>query len=36
MPFIDSYNKKMKGNDGYIDGYISKSNKNNVCSWKKI
>lgn len=27
-------NKKMKGNDGNI--YISKTNKNNVCTWKKV
>ena len=26
--------KQMKGNDGYM--YISKLNKNNICSWKKI
>jgi len=26
--------KQMKGNDGYM--YTSKSNKNNICSWKKI
>jgi len=27
-------NKKMVGNDGNM--YISKPNKNNICSWKKI
>ena len=26
--------KQMKGNDGYM--YMSKLNKNNICSWKKI
>ena len=33
-PANENCNKKMVGNDGNL--YISKSNKNNVCSWKKI
>jgi hypothetical protein len=33
-PANENCNKKMKGNDGNM--YISKPNKNNVCSWKKI
>ena len=33
-PANENCNKKMKGNDGNI--YLSKPNKNNVCSWKKI
>lgn len=33
-PANDNCNKKMKGNDGNM--YISKPNKNNICSWKKI
>ena len=33
-PANENCNKQMKGNDGYI--YVSKSNKNNVCSWKKL
>jgi len=32
-PANENCNKKMKGNDGNM--YISKPNKNNVCSWKK-
>ena len=32
-PANDNCNKKMKGNDGLL--YISKPNKNNICSWKK-
>jgi len=30
----DYCNKKKKGNDGLM--YISKPNKNKVCSWKKV
>jgi hypothetical protein len=26
--------KQMEGNDGYM--YMSKPNKNNICSWKKV
>jgi hypothetical protein len=33
-PANENCNKKMKGNDGNM--YISKANKNNVCSWKMI
>ena len=33
-PANENCNKKMKGNDGLM--YMSKPNKNNVCSWKKI
>ena len=33
-PANENCNKKMKGNDGKM--YISKSNKNNICSWKKL
>ena len=33
-PANENCNKKMVGNDGNM--YISKPNKNNVCSWKKI
>jgi hypothetical protein len=33
-PANENCNKKMVGNDG--NNYISKANKNNVCSWKKI
>jgi len=33
-PANENCNKKMKGNDGLL--YISKPNKNNICSWKKI
>jgi len=33
-PANENCNKKMKGNDGLM--YISKQNKNNICSWKKI
>lgn len=33
-PANDYCNKKKKGNDGFM--YISKSNKNKVCSWKKV
>jgi len=33
-PANDYCNKRKKGNDGLM--YISKPNKNNVCSWKKI
>ena len=33
-PANENCNKKMKGNDGLM--YISKPNKNNICSWKKI
>lgn len=33
-PANKNCNKKMVGNDGNF--YISKPNKNNVCSWKKI
>jgi hypothetical protein len=33
-PANENCNKKMKGNDGNM--YISKANKNNICSWKKI
>lgn len=32
-PANKNCNKKMKGNDGNI--YISKPNKNNICSWSK-
>jgi hypothetical protein len=32
-PANDNCNKQMKGNDGLM--YISKPNKNNICSWKK-
>jgi hypothetical protein len=34
FPANKNCNKKMKGNDGVM--YISKANKNNVCSWKKV
>ena len=30
----ENCNKTMVGNDG--NNYISKSNKNNICSWKKV
>jgi len=33
-PANDYCNKRKKGNDGLM--YISKPNKNKVCSWKKI
>ena len=35
-PYSANYycNKKKKGNDGLM--YISKPNKNKVCSWKKV
>lgn len=33
-PANENCNKQMVGNDGNL--YISKPNKNNVCSWKKI
>jgi len=33
-PANDYCNKKKKGNDGFM--YISKPNKNKVCSWKKV
>lgn len=33
-PANENCNKKMIGNDGNY--YISKPNKNNVCSWKKV
>jgi hypothetical protein len=33
-PANKNCNKKMKGSDGNM--YISKPNKNNICSWKKI
>lgn len=33
-PANEYCNKRKKGNDGLM--YISKPNKNNVCSWKKI
>jgi len=33
-PANENCNKKMIGNDGNM--YISKPNKNNICSWKKI
>ena len=33
-PANENCGKQMKGNDGYM--YISKPNKNNICSWKKI
>jgi hypothetical protein len=33
-PANENCNKKMKGNDGEM--YISKPNKNDVCSWKKV
>ena len=33
-PANENCNKKMKGNDGNM--YISKPNKNNICSWKKV
>lgn len=33
-PANENCNKTMVGNDG--NNYISKANKNNVCSWKKI
>jgi hypothetical protein len=33
-PANDNCNKTMVGNDG--NKYISKPNKNNICSWKKI
>jgi hypothetical protein len=33
-PANDYCNKKKKGNDGFM--YISKPNKNKVCSWKKL
>ena len=32
-PANEHCNKTMKGNDGNM--YISKPNKNNICSWKK-
>jgi hypothetical protein len=32
-PANENCNKKMVGNDG--KNYISKPNKNNICSWKK-
>ncbi len=31
-PANDNCNKKMTGNDGKL--YISKPNKNNICSWR--
>ena len=33
-PANDYCNKRKKGNDGLM--YISKQNKNKVCSWKKV
>ena len=33
-PSNENCNKTMTGNDGNM--YISKPNKNNICSWKKI
>ena len=33
-PANENCNKTMVGNDG--NNYISKPNKNNICSWKKI
>jgi hypothetical protein len=33
-PANEYCNKQMVGNDGNL--YISKPNKNNVCSWKKV
>lgn len=33
-PANENCNKKMRGNDGNM--YISKPNKNNICSWKSI
>jgi hypothetical protein len=33
-PANEHCNKQMVGNDGAM--YISKPNKNNICSWKKI
>ena len=33
-PANENCNKKMVGNDGNM--YVSKPNKNNICSWKKI
>ena len=33
-PANDYCNKRKKGNDGLM--YISKPNKNKVCSWKKV
>ena len=33
-PANENCNKKMVGNDG--KNYISKPNKNNICSWKKV
>ena len=33
-PANENRNKVMKGNDGHM--YLSKANKNGVCSWKKI
>ena len=33
-PANEYCNKKRKGNDGLM--YISRPNKNNVCSWKKV
>ena len=33
-PANENCNKTMVGNDG--NNYISKSNKNNICSWKKV
>jgi hypothetical protein len=33
-PANENCNKKMKGNDGNM--YISKQNKNNVCSWRRF
>lgn len=33
-PANKNCNKTMKGNDGKM--YISRPNKNNICSWKKV
>jgi hypothetical protein len=33
-PANENCNKTMVGNDG--NNYISKANKNNICSWKKL
>lgn len=33
-PANENCNKKLKGNDGNM--YVSKPNKNNICSWKKV
>ena len=33
-PANENCNKTMVGNDG--NNYISKPNKNNICSWKKV